>query len=434
IYRLLGARIGKRIYWPGSGLNTYEYDLLTIEDDVVFGSRSYFSCSNGDKTQSNRITIQSGAMIADRCVLLPGVTVERNTVMGSGSLGKENTTYPSGSIWIGSKEGNAVLWSLGNEQQSQMKTETITPFGRAFYKREKTGYWVIPLWLHVIYNLSVNVFRSILWASPIIISIQVIACIYRQLSRLSTSTNIEIGVFTYFLLVSMLSLFHTAIALFALFIEIRCKWLLFGRRRQGEYNWNESSYCQRWQLYIGIQRIRRHILDVFCGSAYLCLYYRCLGSRIGHNVCLYPTGGDPMMTEPDLVVIGDDCCVDDASLICHLNSKGRFTLNPLIVGNRCVLRSQSRLLSGATMEDDSTLLEHTLILSGDTTDEGTIWQGWPATDVTKVFRGKRVSMQIEHRRSIRRHESILTQKSEKNDAPPTVLTLAAEQNIFKIRL
>ena len=414
IYRLLGARIGKRVYWPGSGLNTYEYDLLTIEDDVVFGSRSYFLCSNGDKTCSKRITIKSGSMIADRCVLLPGVTVERNTVMGSGSLGKEGTTYPANSVWIGSKDGNAILWSQDEEQKS---TDTITPFGRAFYKREKTGYWVIPLWLHVIYNMTINIFRSIFWSAPIVISIQLMAIVFRRLPESSTSSTIKSGVYTYFLLVGFLSVFYTSIALLALFIDIRVKWLLFGRRQPGQYNWDQSSYCQRWQLHIVIQHFRQNILDRLCGSAYLCFYYRRLGCHIGRNVCLYPNGGDPMMTESDLVTIGDDSCIDDASVICHLNSKGRFTLNPLVIGKRCVLRSQSRLLSGASMEDDSTLLEHTLIISGDTTDEGTIWQGWPAADVTKKFRGKRVSMQIEHRRSIRHS------KAAKKSSKDTIIAL-----------
>ncbi|UJR07117.1 hypothetical protein I4U23_011405 [Adineta vaga] len=132
--------------------------------------------------------------------------------------------------------------------------------------------------------------------------------------------------------------------------------------------------------------------------------------HIGRNVCLYPTGGDPLMNAPDLVTIGDDSCIDDASIICHLNSKGNFTLNPLIIGNRCVLRSQSRLLSGASMENYSTLLEHTLVLNGDTADQGTIWQGWTANDTTLKYHGKRVSMQIEYRRSIRnRHQSIINE-------------------------
>jgi hypothetical protein len=40
------------------------------------------------------------------------------------------------------------------------------------------------------------------------------------------------------------------------------------------------------------------------GSQYLVWYFQCLGATIGKNVCLYPNGGDPMMTEPDLVTIG----------------------------------------------------------------------------------------------------------------------------------
>lgn len=60
----------------------------------------------------------------------------------------------------------------------------------------------------------------------------------------------------------------------------------------------------------------------------------------GRNVCLYPNGGDPMMTEPDLVTIGDGASVDDASLIAHINTRGIFRLNPLYVGNGCVLRGE----------------------------------------------------------------------------------------------
>mmetsp|Transcript_37274 Transcript_37274/g.99245 ORF Transcript_37274/g.99245 Transcript_37274/m.99245 type:complete len:111 (-) Transcript_37274:216-548(-) len=38
ILRLLGAKVGKRIYWPGSGIEgLVEYDLLEVGDDVVFG-------------------------------------------------------------------------------------------------------------------------------------------------------------------------------------------------------------------------------------------------------------------------------------------------------------------------------------------------------------------------------------------------------------
>lgn len=87
-----------------------------------------------------------------------------------------------------------------------------------------------------------------------------------------------------------------------------------------------------------------------------------MGARIGERVCLYPNGGDPMMTEPDLVTVEDLATVDNASLVAHINTRGVFDLNRLHVGRGAVLRSHSRLLSGATMRPFSTMLEHTLVV------------------------------------------------------------------------
>jgi carbonic anhydrase/acetyltransferase-like protein (isoleucine patch superfamily) len=53
-----------------------------------------------------------------------------------------------------------------------------------------------------------------------------------------------------------------------------------------------------------------------------------------------------------------------------------------------VLRSGSRLLSGARMGSDCMLLEHTLIMAGDEADNGVVYQGWPAD----VFRGDRLNL------------------------------------------
>lgn len=42
------------------------------------------------------------------------------------------------------------------------------------------------------------------------------------------------------------------------------------------------------------------------------------------------------------------------------------------------MRSGSRLLSGAAMEDGSMLLEHTLLTSGEIAESGGVYAGWPA--------------------------------------------------------
>ncbi len=56
--------MGKRVYWPGSGLEIVEFDLLTIGDDVVFGSRSVVITSSTE--ESKPVVFEAGSMIADR--------------------------------------------------------------------------------------------------------------------------------------------------------------------------------------------------------------------------------------------------------------------------------------------------------------------------------------------------------------------------------
>lgn len=58
------------------------------------------SC-HADVREARPIVIQAGAMVADRCVLLPGVEVGRNAVLGSGTFAPPGFQVPAGSIWLG---------------------------------------------------------------------------------------------------------------------------------------------------------------------------------------------------------------------------------------------------------------------------------------------------------------------------------------------
>ena len=58
VYRAMGARIGHRIYWPGSGIYCPDPELLEIGDDVVFGSRSLFITT--DRQGTEKIVIENG--------------------------------------------------------------------------------------------------------------------------------------------------------------------------------------------------------------------------------------------------------------------------------------------------------------------------------------------------------------------------------------
>jgi acetyltransferase-like isoleucine patch superfamily enzyme len=104
----MGAKIGKRVYWPGSGIYCPDPELLELGDDVVFGSRSEIFTT--DNFGSKKIIVGKGAMIADRVVLLPGTRVGMRTVMGSGSLGKREGVYEDGSTWMGNDGGEAAMY------------------------------------------------------------------------------------------------------------------------------------------------------------------------------------------------------------------------------------------------------------------------------------------------------------------------------------
>lgn len=47
---------------------------------------------------------------------------------------------------------------------------------------------------------------------------------------------------------------HITLSAAALALDVAGKWALLGRRKQGAYPWDQSSYCQRWQCYLVTDR------------------------------------------------------------------------------------------------------------------------------------------------------------------------------------
>lgn len=435
--RLLGGRVGRRVYWPGTGPSIGDYHLLNIGNDVVFGSRAHLVTSDG--TGSEAIVVGDRAMIADRVTLLPGVYVGNKTTMGSGALTRRNKYYNPGGTYVGSKNGDAVCLSTGssippktshdekislplnitpprmkdieaNEKGIQTTTSAFevdeekkdpneldpnetSPFGRAFYLKQAT-YKVYSLKQIVAYSTFITVFTAVFWNVPSISAIQIVARIFRDNQEALRSKWYDIPAL-YMLFFVFIAILNTLHAITAIAITVGAKWTLLGRRQPGNYDWDKSPYCQNWQLYLCVEKIRRYcfrghgILGMLTGTHWLVLYFRALGATVGDNCALFANGRPSLMfTEPDLITIGDRTVIDDASVVAHINTRGKFDLNRLEIGERCVMRSGSRLLSGAMMKDDSALLEHTLIMGGDVVEKGWTMQGWPADR----FKGRRVNL------------------------------------------
>lgn len=393
--RMLGGNIGKRVYWPGTGPSIGDYHLLDIGDDVVFGSRSHIVTSDG--FGSAPVRIGDGAMIADRVTLLPGVDIGDGAIMGSGAMTRRGKSYGPHGTYVGSKGGDSVCLSAGSKEQekglsSGTSSETASesnysPFGRAFYMKQ-APYRVLGPFAIFCYSAFTTVFTAFYWNVPNISSVQIVNVVMTRC--VPNGIGMWWDVLAVFLMMCVLiAILTTLEAILALAIVIASKWALLGRRKPGNYDWDKSPYCQRWQMFLCIEKLRRNcysgqgILNLLTGTHWLVLYFKALGADIGKDCALFANGKPSLMfTEPDLIKLGDRVVVDDASVVAHINTRGKFDLNPLEIGDRCVLRCGSRLLSGARMKDDSCLLEHTLIMGGDIVEDRWTMQGWPAERFT----------------------------------------------------
>ena len=186
------------------------------------------------------------------------------------------------------------------------------------------------------------------------------------------------------------------------------KWLIIGRRTPGLYPWDKSSYCLRWKIFESLCADSLHDLRFLGGSAFLPFFYNSMGSKIGRRVCLYPTGADPPMVEPDLVVIEDGACVNFAHIICHTNTLGSFALNHIVIKSGATLSTESRIMGGVVIGSDSVLLEHTLAMVGDVVEPGDIWQGWPVRAIAKAEDVAAAAKESEGGKGVTKQDAIAT--------------------------
>eukprot|EP00929_Paragymnodinium_shiwhaense_P018656 TRINITY_DN12974_c0_g1_i1.p1 TRINITY_DN12974_c0_g1~~TRINITY_DN12974_c0_g1_i1.p1 ORF type:complete len:1753 (-),score=302.99 TRINITY_DN12974_c0_g1_i1:143-5401(-) len=375
LYRLLGCKVGKYVYWPGSGMRFTEPDLVEIGDYVVFGSRSTVQTSDAHHRR-RKVVLESGCNVSDRCFIAPGTTVCSGAVLGSGALTKADTTYSRGT-YVGNKGNECVLLKKG--LADEMDQTPHTAYAEAFERSAEMPYWVVPESLHVLWSTLIVAIRAVLVRTHLMVSLLAGHVLFHTVDETDILKPRHMAWMLLFLMGT-----HLALLIVVLLVDIGSKWLIMGRVLPGEYAWNKNNYSQRWQLYLSMAPMRffisadRDYLSFFEGSQYLVWYFRAIGATIGKDVCLYPNGADPMMTEPDSVTIRDGAGIDAASLTAHLNTRGEFTINHIEVGEDCVMRSMTRLQQSARMEAKSVLLEHTLVLPADRVKPGEWRQGWPA--------------------------------------------------------
>jgi non-ribosomal peptide synthetase-like protein len=126
IWRLLGVRLGKRLFDDGCGMA--EKNLVTIGDDVTLNAGVFIQChSQEDFTfKSDRITIGSSCTIGVGAYMLYGVTMGDGTVLAPDSFLMKGEEVPPHERWGGNPARVMPDTSLANLQVRRDRSNNRT--------------------------------------------------------------------------------------------------------------------------------------------------------------------------------------------------------------------------------------------------------------------------------------------------------------------
>lgn len=252
LYRLLGAKVGRRVFWPGhQPLFSGEFDLLEIGDDVVFGSRSVVLMTT-THSRTN-VVFCTGANVSDNTIVLPGSVIGKNAVLGSNTVCPSGRYLPPASTWVGSIAGEPVLLEgatlEGDDgikyakdiKQSALEMigdeTTLRPFGKAVHSRQ-AHYNVCPGWLMSVISIVYEAVMTCFHALPLLGAFFLTAGVFYGWPRADRDYTIQVSTFDVAKVMLLIyGALHFVRVVLALFVEVTAKWLFLGRRQQGRYNW-----------------------------------------------------------------------------------------------------------------------------------------------------------------------------------------------------
>ncbi len=170
--------------------------------------------------------------------------------------------------------------------------------------------------------------------------------------------------------------------LLAFILPVVSKWVLLGRVRPGIYPLWGWFFLRFWLVD---KMMSMAPLALMSGTPLLSVYYRLFGAGIGRDVIL----ASPLLHLPDLVTIGSETVVNTGShIFCYRVEHNRLCIEPVHIGKKCVIGSNSILMPGATMEDEAELGAQSFLGSGEKIPAGNFFSGSPARPASSQAAGE----------------------------------------------
>jgi len=340
-YRLMGAKIGKRVYLATDNLGVF--DLVSIGDDTSIGHDSSFNVSYATNGHLHLHPIDVGkhCYVGTRSILSDDVILGNDSRLEDLSLLSRGSRVPDGETWRGSPaklSGPAITRGVA-----------VAP--------EKPG---ARAWATLLQLLGSFIFPVFILAAV--------------LPGVVIMHALEDRVGDYYLLASPL-VAVTFILILATEIVV-VKWLLLGRIRAGRYPLSGGFFARKW-FVDHLMELSLDVLGPMYATLFLAPWYRLLGCNLGKNAEI----STAEFTSPDLLHVGDESFVaDGVSLGAPHVEDGMLTLAETRVGKRAFIGNSAVLPAGHTVGDDCLIgvLSMPPIEQGTVTESGTSWLGSPA--------------------------------------------------------
>lgn len=343
--RLLGVKIGKRS--EVSTISQMTPNLLTIGDESFIADIA----SVGASTTHNGFFIVRHTKIGRRSFIgnaafVPcGTSVSDESLIGVLSVPPREDFKP-GTTWLGSPAIN-----LPQRQESQKFPEelTYTPTPVLYAKR-----------------LSYELFRVSGPATLYAFSMGLLIAAFADLLEAYPLSSVA--------LIAPFILLGTGLAL-TLFVALVKKILIGAYRPLVRPMW--STFVWRTELVTALYEsvVVPALMKTLTGTPFAAPVLRLLGADIGNRCYLETT----YLTEFDLVSVGDDCSIGQASsLQTHLFEDRVMKMSRLEVKDRSTVGPRAVVLYDSTLEEETHLDALSLAMKGETLPSGSGWRGVPA--------------------------------------------------------
>lgn len=369
LLKALGAEVGTRV--ECSNLFGFTPGLVKFGDETFVAD---FVCVNPPELfrgvmSLGRVEIGNRAFVGNGAVLSSGRTLHERSLLGL--LSHSKLDLEEGSTYIGSP-----AFSIPRQAQNAKSSA-----GDSTYQASCGLVLARCLW---------EFFRCV---TPM-------ACFYLSLLGGFVLVTATAGtIFNTIGFLKFISAFVWISSLSCLVMIIVIKWLIVGREVPAQYPlWStgvwKAEFVVDCTTVIGIATF----LNLLRGTPLMPWFFRALGSKIG-SWCYIDT---VFLTEPDMVTMGDHCCIGERVTIqTHLFEDRIMKIEPLLIGDRVSIGALSIVLYNTTIERGCTIGPLSLVMKGESYPSGTHWEGVPAQrrPVPSVMAAAPISIKVAHPRS-----------------------------------